>query len=235
MDSEVVDNKIIINNIILYPLDVLNIKNYYYISKNGDIYSNIKQRFLNPSKDKDGYLRITLTLNNNIRKEFRLAQLVLYKFKGEPPKNMLDPTSEHKDGNINNNSIDNLIWLERNVNSSIRKNKGQGELNHEAILTESQVIEIAELLQQNHSVKEIAQKYNVHTSTISNIKNKTSWQHLTLNYTFNNNNKLGSKDEQKQRIEQIKQLLLQGIKPQQIIKMGFSDTSVYRWKNKLNI
>lgn len=234
MDSEVADNKIIINNIILYPLDILNIKNYYYISKNGDIYSNTKQRFLHPSKDKDGYLRITLTLNNNTRKEFRLAQLVLYKFKGEPPKNMLDPTSEHKDGNIDNNSIDNLMWLERNINSSTRKNKGQGELNHEAILTESQVIEIAELLQQNHSVKEIAQKYNVHSSTISNIKRKTSWQHLTSNYTFNNN-KLGSKDEQKQRIEQIKQLLLQGIKPQQIIKMGFSDTSVYRWKNKLNI
>lgn len=234
MDSEVVDNKIIINNIILYPLDVLNIKNYYYISKNGDIYSNAKQKFLHPSKDKDGYLRITLTLNNNTRKEFRLAQLVLYKFKGEPPKNMLDPTSEHKDGNINNNSIDNLIWLERNTNSSVRKNKGQGELNHEAILTESQVIEIAELLQQNHSVKEIAQKYNVHISTISNIKCKTSWRYLTSNYTFNNNT-LGSKYEQKQRIEQIKQLLLQGIKPQQIIKMGFSDTSVYRWKNKLNL
>lgn len=235
MDSGVVDNKIIINNIILYSLDILNLKNYYYISTNGDIYSNAKQKFLHPSKDKDGYLRITLTLNNNTRKQFRLAQLVLYKFKGAPPKNMLDPTSEHQDGNINNNSIDNLIWLERNTNSSIRKNKGQGELNHEAILTESQVIEIAELLQQNHSVKEIAQKYNVHSSTISNIKRKTSWQYLTSNYTFNNNNKLGSKYEQKQRIEQIKQLLLQGIKPQQIIKMGFSDTSVYRWKNKLNL
>lgn len=234
MDLEVVDDKIIINNIILYPLDILNIKNHYYISKNGDIYSKIKQRFLHPSKDKNGYLRIELVLNDNIRKEFRLAQLVLYKFKGEPPKNMLDPTSEHKDGNINNNSVDNLMWLERGVNSSIRRNKGQGELNHEALLTEQQVIEIAELLQQNYRVKEISQKYNVHSSTISSIQNKTSWQHLTSNYNFNNN-KLGSKDEQKQKIEQIKQLLLQGITPRCIVNMGFSHTSVYRWKNKLNL
>lgn len=233
MDLGAVDDKIIINNIILYPLDVLNIKNYYYISKNGDIYSKIKQRFLHPSKNKNGYLRIELVLNDNTRKEFRLAQIVLYKFKGEPPKDMLDPTSEHKDGNINNNSINNLMWLERSINSSIRKNKGQGELNHEALLTEQQVIEIAELLQQNFHVKEIAQKYNVDISTISSIKNKKTWRHLTLNYNFNNSNKLGSKDEQKQRIEQIKQLLLQGITPQQIIKMGFSTTSVYRWKNKM--
>lgn len=229
MDLGAVDDKIIINNIILYSLDVLDIKNYYYISKNGDIYSKIKQKFLHPSKDKNGYLRIEY----NTRKEFRLAQLVLYKFKGEPPKDMLDPTSEHKDGNINNNSINNLMWLERSINSSVRKNKGQGELNHEALLTKQQVIEIAELLQQNFHVKEIAQKYNVSISTISSIKNKKAWRYLTLNYNFNNSDKLGSKDEQKQRIEQIKQLLLQGITPQQIIKMGFSATSVYRWKNKI--
>lgn len=234
MDSEVAESNIIINNVILYPLNVLNIKGYYYISRNGDIYSNVKQRFLHPSKDKDGYLRITLTLNNNTRKQFRLAQLVLYKFKGEPPKNMLDPTSEHKDGNINNNSIDNLMWIERNINSSSRKNKGQGELNHEAVLTESQVIEIAELLQQNYRMKDIAQKYNVHISTISNINRKKTWQHLTTNYTFKNN-KLGSKYKQNQKIEKIKQLLLQGIAPQQIINMGFSNTSVYRWKKKLHL
>lgn len=230
------DDKIVIDDIVLYPLNVLNIKNhYYYISTNGDIYSNVKHRFLRLSKDKDGYLRISLILNNNKQKEFRLAQLVLYKFNGSPPVDMVDPTSEHIDGNIYNNNINNLMWMERSKNSSIRKNKGRGESNHEAKLTEQQVIEIADLLQQNTcTLKEIAKLYNVNNSTISNIKYKKNWGYLLKNYNFDNVSFLGSKQEQKQRIEQIKNLLLQNYKPQHIVKMGFSSTSVYRCKRRLN-
>ena len=117
------------------------------------------------------------------------------------------PTTERPREKFLNNSIDNLMWLERGINSSVRNNKGQGELNHESILTEQQVIEIIKLLEQNYNVKEIAKKYNVHISTISNIKCGKTWLYLTSNYNFNNHT-LGSKEEQQQRIEQIKKLLL---------------------------
>ena len=63
--------------------------------------------------------------------------------------------------------------MERGINSSIRRNKGVGEQNHEAKLTEEQVIEICEVLIQNEkSLKEIADLYGVDKSTISNIKRK---------------------------------------------------------------
>ena len=112
----------------------------YTIYSNGKIYSNACKRFMKPKVDKDGYLEIKL---NEI--SYRVHQIILRTFVGDPPKDMLDPTVDHIDGNRQNNNISNLRWLERGINSSLAKNKGIGEKNHEAILTEKQVKEICKL------------------------------------------------------------------------------------------
>lgn len=131
-------------------------------------------------------MKITLSGGSrNSKKYFRVTTLVAFAYIGEPPKTLKDPTINHIDGNILNNHYSNLEWVERGVNSSIRNNKGQGELNHEAKLTKEQVVEICELLvNTNLSYKEICNRFNITKSAISLIKNQKTWKEITSQYDF---------------------------------------------------
>lgn len=166
------------------PININGVKeNLYLINKQGDIYSLYKHGLLSPSKDQNGYLRISLSCGKRGNKKyFHIHTLVMLHFGNYPPKQLSDPTIDHIDGNILNNDIDNLRWLERGVNSSIRKNKGQGENNHEAKLKDDEVKTICSLLREsNLTLQEIANKYNVSKSTINNIKRGVQWKHITQN------------------------------------------------------
>lgn len=162
--------------------------NLYYITENGQIYSTAKKRFLIPQTDKDGYLQIELQRpsggrDNKICKH--IAPLVAKTYLGPPPPDLKDPTVNHIDGNILNNHYSNLEWLERGVNSSIRKNKGTGSKNHEAKLTEQEVYEICELLiNTNLTFSQIGDKYGVKKSTISNIYKKRNWKQISESFDF---------------------------------------------------
>ena len=137
------------------------------------------------SFDKDGYLTVSLRTANNTQYKYRVASIVMSHFVGQPPEGMIDPTIDHKDGNKQNNYNKNLQWLERGENSRRRKNKGVGSQNHEAILNELQVSEICDFLVEGRmSLSQIAQKYNVHKSTISNIKRKKNWRSVSCDYDF---------------------------------------------------
>ena len=161
-----------------------NVKPLYLIDEYGNVYSKYKKGYLKPKKDKDGYLSLSLAgIDKTVY--VRVATLVAYNFIGKPPKNTKDPTIDHIDNNIVNNYFKNLRWMERGMNSSIRVNKGIGEKNSEARLTNQNVIEICELLAEDKlTLKEIGEKYNVSKSTISNIKRKVRWRHITNNYIF---------------------------------------------------
>ena len=161
-----------------------NVKPLYLIDEYGNVYSKYKKGYLKPKKDKDGYLSLSLAgIDKTVY--VRVATLVAYNFIGKPPKNMKDPTIDHIDNNIVNNYFKNLRWMERGMNSSIRVNKGVGEKNSEARLTNQNVIEICELLVEDKlTLKEIGEKYNVSKYTINNIKRKVSWRHITDNYIF---------------------------------------------------
>lgn len=110
-----------------------------------------------PTKDKDGYLKLTLSGGSRSNQCYvRVATLVAWHFIG-PPIGLIDPTVDHKDGNKENNYYTNLCWLERGINSSIRNNKGEGESNPAAVLNAAKVKEICELLiSTSKSYQEIA-------------------------------------------------------------------------------
>ena len=198
----------------------------YIIYSNGKIFNLIKGEYIKPSLDKDGYERICYK-----GRVTSVHKIIISAFKNKP-QNLQDPTIDHIDGNILNNDISNLRWIERSENSSCRRNKGQGELNHEAILTNDNVIEICKLLQKGFQIKDIAKMYNVDKSTISSIKRKKNWTSISKDYEFEIR-KIKTKDEAQKQREEIISFLKQGIEPKDIIKKGYSSSVVWRLKVKL--
>lgn len=156
----------------------------YKIDEYGNVWSEYSQKFLTPKKDKNGYLCLSLSGGSRGQtKSVRVATLVALFYIGNPSKNIKDPTINHIDSNILNNHYSNLEWVERGVNSSIRKNKGQGSLNHEAILKEAEVKEICKLIMSTSlSFAKIGEKFNVSKFTINNIVQKKNWKEVTQEY-----------------------------------------------------
>lgn len=71
-------------------------------------YGVIKEHFLKPNNHGTcGYYRVPLTNREHIRKYYLVHRLVAENFI-ENPKNL--PQINHKDGNKENNAVDNLEW-----------------------------------------------------------------------------------------------------------------------------
>lgn len=175
---------IVIDGITLYEMDIDEIPNIYYISKDGDIYNCKLKRFISQSSDKDGYLRVHIQTFEG-EKKMSVAKLVLLAFKGQPPPTMIDPTVEHKDSNRVHNNIDNLMWLERKLNAANRINTPRGEKNPKNKLTEKEVRDICVLLQEGDmSLREIGNAYNVSKDNIRDIKNRRIWRYISQDYSF---------------------------------------------------
>lgn len=88
------------------------IKGYssYQISNQGRIWSVLSQRHLKPTKKPDGYYQINLIADNGKRKKEYLHRLVALMFIDNPNKL---PEVHHKDGNKDNNTVENLEWIDR--------------------------------------------------------------------------------------------------------------------------
>ena len=91
--------------------------NDYLISTTGKVYSTKTNKFLNPSKTKDGYLKVALRGNNKAY-YFRVHKLVAMTYL-ENPNNL--PEVNHKDFNRTNNSLENLEWISHNDNIEYSK------------------------------------------------------------------------------------------------------------------
>ena len=172
-------------NVLYYKTTVYDmIDGVYYVSKNGLIYSAKLKRLLSISVDKDGYERVNVITKQGKRK-LSVAKIVLATFKGYPPQDMIDPTVEHKDGIRNNNAISNLEWLERTQNASRRHITPKGERNPKNKLSAKEVNEICFILQnEDTSLSEIAQKYNVSKDNIRDIKRRKIWKDISKDFIF---------------------------------------------------
>ena len=91
--------------------------NDYLISTTGKVYSTKTNKFLNPSKTKDGYLKVALRGNNKAY-YFRVHKLVAMTYL-ENPNNL--PEVNHKDFNRANNNLENLEWISHNDNIEYSK------------------------------------------------------------------------------------------------------------------
>lgn len=140
------------------------IKNYYYIDTFGNVYSKFKGQLktLKLDIDKDGYYRTSLQTDRG-RYSYRINRLMGFTYlKNENNY----PIVHHKDGNKQNNNVDNLEW------TTISNNTKMGYLEKNYHFTKKILaMKDGEIIHEFDSIKDCANYYNIHYSSISAIAN----------------------------------------------------------------
>ena len=154
----------------------------YEISSLGQVRNVETKRVLCPRNDKDGYLTIGLWSPQECRKRhLKIHRIVLDSFMG--PGNGLQ--ANHIDGCKSNNRLENLEWTTQSENMrhayrlGLQIGKGaRGELAGKAKLKEHQVYMIRALCHRGIPHRTIARMFGVCPTTISNIRTRTTWNHI---------------------------------------------------------
>lgn len=156
----------------------------YEVSNLGRIKSNklwrrdmTSERILVQCVSKTGYYVVTLVLNGKYR-VFKVHRLIAEAFIPNPENKR---TVNHKDGDKLNNSLDNLEWATdlENIRHAFKNGlipKVVGENQSATKLTEK---EVKQIFLSGMSRRELAKKYNVGYTTITNILTGESWNHIT--------------------------------------------------------
>jgi superfamily II helicase len=159
--------------------DVIGFEGRYYISNLGNVRSRFK--VLKPHLNRDGYMYINMINHgkNNGGKTAKVHRLVALHF----VENLQNkPHIDHIDGNKFNNVYTNLRWCTHQENITYAWESGiynnVGSKHAMSKLTESQVIEIRNKLNNGQSGRSLANEYNVKGMCISNIKNNITWRHI---------------------------------------------------------
>ena len=156
----------------------------YFISNHGNIYDKGRDRYLTYSQDKDGYNMASISLVDGYKK-VRVHRVEMLAF--NPIDNSDIMQVNHRDGNTSNNIITNLEWTTPKENSDHAMLKGlhkmHGEQNPLSKLTEDDVHNICKLIESGEYFDtEIAKKFDVSYTTISDIHKGRIWIDISKNY-----------------------------------------------------
>jgi len=167
--------------------DVIGYEGLYRVSNQGKIKSNKRfhvrrDRTLNPSPDKDGYLRVTL-IRNGKQSITKVHRLVLCSFIGKS-----ELQCNHKNGVKTDNRIENLEWCTQSENQKhahelgLHDRKGNNACNRK--LTEDQVWRIKFIKKHTSQKKEYWRKisiaFGVSLSAIKNIIYEHTWRQVKV-------------------------------------------------------
>jgi hypothetical protein len=138
-----------------------------------------KEKILKNTFDKDGYFFVQLSKNGKLSPK-KVHRLVALTFVPNPENK---PQVNHKDGNKQNNNIDNLEWNTKKENIKHAHENGlinrKGVKNSQSKLTEQQVLEIRELYSNGkYSSRQLAKEYGMNKSSISSVINRKTWKHM---------------------------------------------------------
>ena len=173
----------------LFPITYskYDLKYDYSLTEDGKVYSHFSKRFLSTRLDKYGYEKVRLISKDNKRHAYSIHRLMLENFS---PRNDMDTLQvNHIDGNKLNNHINNLEWATCSENVKHAFNIGlktqRGENNNSSKLTETQVLEIIDLLlSKKYSGAEIDRMYGLCKDYANSIRRHERWAYLTENIDF---------------------------------------------------
>lgn len=130
----------------------------YQISNLGRVWSVVSQRYLDGTKDRDGYLQVFLTARNGKSKKEFIHRLVALVFLPNPEGL---PQVNHIDENKQNNSVENLQWV------SIKANANHGTRNNRISKANSKPIYCVELDKIFYGTREAERITGINHSGIS--------------------------------------------------------------------
>ena len=155
------------------------LKDYYTVTSNGEFYSDNSGKMKTRNKPGTEYQIINFQQINGKKKTFRAHRLVLMAF--NPVKGMEQLEVNHKDGNKQNNTLENLEWCTSSENQKHAYKMGlqqarRGEKNNFSKLSEKDIKKIFDLRKQGLTQQKIAEEIGCTRSNISYILNKKTWQ-----------------------------------------------------------
>lgn len=161
-------------------------KYLYKVYEDGKIYDIVKDRIMPSHRTSNGYIATYIHIEDLCR-EIGVHRIVLCAFTNKSITYNMQVN--HKDGNKENNSLDNLEWVTPSENMQHAYNMKLatqiGEKNSFSILTEKDVNKICSLLETGSlSVKQIAALYNVTDREIYAIRSGKLWNHISRNYNI---------------------------------------------------
>lgn len=156
---------------------------YYSVNRNGDVRSNRRGRLLTPRKNPFGYHTVYLSFDGEGVNAL-VHRLVAMAYLPNPENKA---TVNHKDGNKDNNNLDNLEWATAQENVQHAFDTGlivaqRGEDRWSAILTEEDVHSICKRLESGESVSSISIDLGLNIKTVSNINIGNKWKYISKLY-----------------------------------------------------
>ena len=165
-----------------------NVYDRYFIDSDGNAYTNYGDKRLSDNAIQNGYIINSYYGPNGYRIELKRHIIIATIFLccPEEGRNQVN----HKNGIKTDNRASNLEWCtsEENIHHAwdigLAKAR-KGNNSNWSKLTEKEVLEIAQLLQNKELTgKQIAIKYNVSNRTISAIKQRKNWKDITQDFVF---------------------------------------------------
>lgn len=150
---------------------------------NGNSKRVIPVKVHSPKVKSNGYLEVSLAYAPQKSRSRYVHRLVAETFITNPENKKY---INHKDGDKNNNCIDNLEWCtaSENLIHSFRvlgrtSNPPKGEKHSGAKVNKADVVYIRFLREKrNYQLKEIAEMMDVHPSSVGKIARYESWKHI---------------------------------------------------------
>lgn len=158
---------------------------HYKIYTDGTII-NPRGKTLTVWRDKANYCFVTMKNIHDAYKKVRLHRIIAIAF---IPNNYNLPEVNHKDGDKTNNSVGNLEWVTSKGNKDHAWSTGlysnKTENHYAAVLTNSQVHQICELLESGISNSVIADRFIIDKSIVAHIKAGDTWKDISNLYNIN--------------------------------------------------
>lgn len=166
-------------------LNIAGFEGKYSITKDGDVFSHVNDKWLVKSHDRDGYFRVTLTRNGrDDQVSFRVARLVAETYLDNPENK---PCVNHINGCKTDDRIENLEWVTHQENTKHAWDTGlcnpydrSKPYNREAIIasnkrrrkynpSEEDINKIFSLREKGLSQTKIGEEVGIEQATISKI------------------------------------------------------------------
>lgn len=97
-----------------YILNIKEIERYYTITKDGQVFNKLANRWMKPHFNNYGYIYVWITNGVDHVRMISTHTLVIYKYKGPPPA--FNYEVDHIDQNRGNNHYTNLQWITHSAN-----------------------------------------------------------------------------------------------------------------------